>query len=271
MRLLPLAFVVACTGSSTAFELPFEVVVGDAAFDCGATYEGLGDDGVTAWFTDARFYVQDLTFVDAEGEPIPSALEAADAQRDGVVLIDAEDGSGTCATGSPTTHTTITGTVDDAAAVAGVRFVVGVPESLNHVDPLDAAPPLDAPGMFWGWTAGYKFLKVEVATEDREAFWVHVGATGCTGTPGEGFTCGAPNRAAVALDDLSLGEDAVVVDLAALFDGTSVEAAPAEGDGTPGCMSGPTDAECAGVFAALGLAFGDAPAGAQSVFSLGAR
>ncbi len=269
MRLaLGMLLITGCSAVASV-ELPFVAEVGGAPFACGTTFDGIGTSSASVTFTDARVYVHDVQLLDAQGDALEATIDPQEGGIEGVWLLDFEDGTAGCATGSPETNTTLTGEV--AGQVAGVRFTVGVPESLNHLDPLDAQLPLNAPGMFWSWTGGYKFTKVEVTSPAREAFWVHVGASGCTGSPAEGFSCTTPNLATVTVRDLDLTDGAVKVDLGALFADSDVEAPAPEGDTTPGCMSGPTDPECVGVFASLGLPFLEAAGGEQAVFSVGSR
>jgi hypothetical protein len=70
----------------------------------------------------------------------------------------------------------------------------------------------------------------------------------------------------VDLPTFDVDADVVRFDVAALLGGLDLTAAP-EGDTIPGCMSFPDDPECVPVFEALGLPYGDAPGGAQTVFS----
>jgi hypothetical protein len=107
---------------------------------------------------------------------------------------------------------------------------------------------------------------------------VHIGSTGCpvtlaeleSGTEPE--TCTNENRPVITLalgafelEHLESESVQVVIDYAKLVDGVSV--AQDEG-GAPGCMSGPADPECEGVFANLGLSWGGNTASTQSVFTL---
>lgn len=50
-------------------------------------------------------------------------------------------------------------------SIQGIRFAIGVRQSLNHLDPATYPPqhPLAPknPSMHWGWSAGYRFLAAE--------------------------------------------------------------------------------------------------------------
>lgn len=258
-RCLPLLLLSACA-TTVPFELPFAAKVGDEAFACGQEYTGLGTSNGTGTFLDARLYVHAVQLLDGEGNELRTVLDDDAWQRDGVVLLDFEDNTGGCETGSDATHTAITGEVDGRRAVRGARFRVGVPSELNHLDNATAAAPLNEPGMWWSWAGGYKYLKVDLATAVQPGFLFHLGATDCEGTPGSGFSCAWGNVAEVWMDQLELESSVIELDLAALYRDVDVMAESAEDDATPGCMSFAGDPTCPPMFGALGLGFMDEPA-----------
>lgn len=253
--------------SSTA---PFAGLVDGAPFACTGDFV-LGADDVAATFLDARFYVHDVVLL-AGAERRPVTLEEGVFQRGSVALLDFEDGdTNSCDTGSPETHTALTGRVSSTDGVTGVAFVLGVPEAQNHLDVAGAATeaPLNIPSMYWNWTGGYKFLKVDVvADESGRTSFFHLGSAVCSGEPGA-IACERENRVAVELTtgfDLDQG---VAVDFARLFDDLTLAAAPAAGDPVKGCMSAPTDPECTTPLATVfGLAPTDGdPTGIQTLFT----
>ena len=220
------------TADAISVEIPFRARVGGEAFRCGETFSGLGDD---------------------------------------VALLDFEDGSGDCATGSPDTHTALTGTVP-AGDYVGLSSNIGVPDALNHIDAATAEAPLNDTGMWWSWTGGYKFLKIDAGISSVNTFVFHLGATDCAKLEDGTYSCTLENQAAVALADFDPEADAVALDLADLYAASDLSGALAEGDMKPGCMSSEGDPECTQLFAALGLPWGDAGApAAQMVFQVEAR
>ncbi|WP_157673825.1 MbnP family copper-binding protein [Cognaticolwellia beringensis] len=59
-----------------------------------------------------------------------------------------------------------------------IRFTLGVPFQVNHLNPLSQKSPLNLPSMFWVWQTGHKFMRLELATSDDQ--WLfHLGSTGC--------------------------------------------------------------------------------------------
>jgi len=256
-----------CDPPTFAVSVPFRGVVGDADFACGQAIAGLGSTGAAATPRDFRFYVHGVTVTTASGEQ-PLTLDDDDFQHDGIALLDFEDGSAACETGSPLVHDAITGTIPVDEAVTGVAFTVGVPEAQNHLDAATAEAPLNVPSMWWSWAGGYKFMKLDVLVGDdqREAFFHH-GATTCEGTPEAGFSCAFGNSGRYALD-VDPAAQAIAVDLGALYAGIDLDAELAEGDFIRGCMAFSGDPQCPAMFGALGLGFegAAAPTTAQSVF-----
>jgi uncharacterized repeat protein (TIGR04052 family) len=264
--LVVLLFVVGCGAPAVPVELVFEPRVGGAPFACGTTAAGVGSTA-TAWEPqDFRFYAHDFVLLDAEGGE--HALELASDtpwQHEGVALLDFEDGSGACANGTAEVNAAVRGEVHEGEYV-GLRFVLGVPFALNHADAATAASPLNLSTMFWNWQGGYKFLRVEGATTGQpQGAIFHLGSTGCSADANGDVTgCSAENRAVVEVTDFDPTAEPVVADLDALFAGANLDVNAAGSAG--GCMSTPGDADCASVFANLGLLFGDADAGVQSFF-----
>lgn len=254
-------------GNAMAVEIPFTAKVGAQPFDCGQTYDALGTSAATASITDFRFYVHDVALVDQAQNRVPVELDQDGVwQYENVALLDFEDKTGACSNGTTETRTIVRGVVPEGTYV-GLSFKLGVPSALNHLDNASAPSPLNLTALFWAWTSGYKYLRVDsVATGGAGPFNLHLGATSCVGDPamGEDVTCANPNVAQIELAPFDLATDVVVADYAAAV--ADADLLVDEG-GAPGCMSGGMDPECADVFPALGLdlATGD-PAPATLTF-----
>lgn len=121
-------------GDPEQISIPFVARVGADAFACGENDVGIGKDTATMIPGDLRFYVHDVTVVDDAGNDVAVTLDDSDFQNDGVALLDFEDGTGACDTGSPTLNTAITGTVPAGTTVTALRFTIGLPERLNHLN-----------------------------------------------------------------------------------------------------------------------------------------
>ncbi len=167
-------------------------------------------------------------------------------QLQNVALLDFDNGTGSCA-GSTETNYQVKGTVP-AGTYTGIKFTMGIPFDLNHGDVATAAAPLNSTDMFWVWNYGYKFLRVDLSTTGQpDGFFLHVGSTGCNGATATSppTACTELNEAAVTLTGFSAGSDVVVVDLKPVLATTNVDA---DAGDEPGCMSSPTDPECATIF-----------------------
>ncbi len=240
-------------------ELTFLGQVGDQPLDCNTTYEGLIAGGPFT-LADLRFFVSNVTLEAADGTLVEvTPVEDGVHQGDGLALIDLEDGTGNCANATPATNAVFRGTVP-AGEYTGVTFTVGVPESLNHVNPAEQTGPLAQIALHWSWMAGYKHFQLEGATTDGATVLVHLGSKACTGAPPSNYTCAQSNRPEVALTGADPLTTPIVVDLGALF----AEALVA--DGQVFCMSEQSEV-CGSLYGplALDLASGDST-GSASVF-----
>jgi uncharacterized repeat protein (TIGR04052 family) len=264
--------------------LRFAAQVNGQPFACGQSYGGIGTTRSTITPSDYRFYVSEVQLIDASGRAVPVAL-AQDGtwQRDGVALLDFENGSGPCLNGTAATNSTVRGSVP-AGRYTGLRFTLGVPFVPNHGDPTTAPSPLNLTAMFWNWQGGYKFIKFDTASSGQPAtsapphaegggnasgFSVHLGSTLCASpsrTQSPQAECGNPNRVTVQFDRFDAGTQTVVADIGSVLAGANVDVnAPGT---SPGCMSFPKDADCPPVMGALGLAYDGVPApGPQRLFT----
>jgi uncharacterized repeat protein (TIGR04052 family) len=276
---LGLALLSACGSSSDTAQAPvatqrqvavtFEGLVGGEPFSCTTTYAGIGTASSPAGQVltprDFRFYVHDVELVTTTGDAVAvNVAEDGRWQHAGVTLLDFEDASGTCLNGTSRTNAAVLGTVP-AGAYVGLRFKVGVPFALNHLLADDQPSPLNLSAMFWSWTSGYRFMRVEGSTPGA---LLHLGSAGCTlvdaADPRKGSTCTHPNRVQVSFPAFDVDADRVVLDLADLWSATDITT-NVSGPST-GCMSAPTDGDCAPVFQKLGLPYGADAGGAQTLF-----
>ncbi|MBA3548918.1 MAG: metallo-mystery pair system four-Cys motif protein [Nannocystis sp.] len=269
------AALAACdSDSDREVALRFAPVVGDQPFACGEDFDGIGSGASTVTPLDFRMYVHEVALLRSSGERVPVAIrDDGQWQSEGLVLLDFEDGSGACMTGSPATNFEVRGNVPDHGDYVGVEFIVGVPHEQNHLDGAIAPAPLNAQGMWWTWQGGYKYVRLDMRPSTQSEFFYHLGATNCDGSVQDGFECAYANLPSVRIDGFDPGRDTIVVDAAKILAGVDVDHVP-DGvkDTLPGCMAFPGDPECPAMMAPLGLRFEDnAPAGVQTVFSARAR
>jgi uncharacterized repeat protein (TIGR04052 family) len=268
-----LAALSGCGGSdedviSKTFALSFVAKVGDRPFSCTDTFDGVGTTGSSVNALDFRMYVYDVRLVRGDGSEEPLALDQdGQWQRDKIAFLDFEDGTGSCETGSPETRTEVVGTAP-AGDYAGIRFNVGLPPEMNHLDAATAPAPLNIPGMWWSWKGGYKFVRLDLVSTMNPTYFFHLGSTKCEGTVSEGYSCAADNLADIRIDGVDPDSSTIVFDIARFYAASDLDhQVDGETDRTSGCMSFEGDPECPPVFNALGMGFdGVNPSAAQTAF-----
>jgi uncharacterized repeat protein (TIGR04052 family) len=210
-------------GPQRRVTIRFKAEVSGQAFACGQTYANQGSTRVMATPTDLRFFVQDLRLINAAGADVPVRMDTRSPwQVPELALIDFENAQGSCASGNAGTNLEITGEVP-VGSYAGVAFKNGVPAALNHADPALAPAPLkNAPGAYWSWALGYKFLIAELhqvvpAGQIPGTAGVHVGSAACSGD-----VCGRPNRNEIRLSGFNPDSSVIVVDLGTIHAGSDL-------------------------------------------------
>lgn len=239
-------------GGTIPVTIRFKATVGTAAFACGTTYPNQGTSNTAVRPRDFRFYVQSVRLIDAHGQEVPLALDVRSPwQTADVALLDFEDGSADCVDGNPEMNAIVTGTAP-AGTYTGIVFANGVPDALNHGDPLTLPAPLQAGAMTWGWLYGYKFVKAELgaaATPAADAAaglgLVHMGSIGCDNSVDGGspdfngpptVMCSQPNRNEIRLTGFDPTVRTIVADVGAIFAATDLskdEQCHSEGDACP--------------------------------------
>lgn len=262
-------------GGEREIELQFDVRLAGERVACGQTLPALGANRREGSLRDLRFFVHDVQLIDRDGVHV--ALQLSDDglwQSSGVALLDFEDGSADCENGSPELNAQLFGTAPDGDYV-GLAFRIGVPEALNHLDPFQQAAPFGNSGLHWGWTQGYKFLRLDLGLgaadgQAADGYEIHLGSDGCS-REGKKIRCERQNVAQVELRSFDAQRDKVVLDLSALLASVDLVRRPDE-EAVPGCTSKADDDDCAPVFEAFGLSLAHGtPSGKQHVFKVAAR
>lgn len=254
----------------------FAAALGTSALasPCSAPLTGLGSGAAKANLQDLRFYISNLRMITASGGEVKVQLASNSNQltkgSDTVALVDLRDttAKGNCQAGNG--HVSITGTVA-AGNYTAIGFTLGVPESLNHVDPMDPAnAPLDNTDLGWDWTGGKKHLQVEVNPENAASpgtytsgvvktaggaantFVMHLGNTGCSKSAAGVYQCTNINTREVKFPTFDIKTQRVAVDLKALFASSNLQL---DRGGPVGCMSDSADLECQDIWPVLGATF----------------
>ncbi|QSQ12439.1 MbnP family copper-binding protein [Myxococcus landrumensis] len=255
-------------GSKT-YTVRFSPQVRQEALTCEGLYTDIGTSRSTIELLDFEMFVRDVTLVRANGERHPLKLEQDGTwQRDNIALLDFEDGTGTCRTGgTAATRREVVGSAPEHDDYTRLEFKVGLAPERNHLDYQVETAPLDNRDMWWGWQMGYKFVKLDVRTPANAAYVFHLGAVGCKGSVGEGYTCASDSQATIALDDFSPEKNQVVLDVAGLFSELDVNRVPnGTSDMMAGCMSNAGDPECPALYSQFGLAPDGSPKALPKTF-----
>jgi uncharacterized repeat protein (TIGR04052 family) len=258
----------------------FKALVSGKPFSCTQTYTGIGNNADPAKQvfrpSDLRFFVHNVRLVDSSGQDVSVTLtDDGKWQNGGLAMIDFEDGTGTCfyANGNVVTNTMLIGEVP-IGTYNGLKFTVGVPVERNHSVYVDnQQSPLNLSAMYWSWTGGYRFMKIEGMSANDRALpggLLHLGSSGCTANDAvdktKGATCLAANRPEIGFASFDPNHNEVVVDIGTLFKDTDL-ALNTTGTAA-GCMSALDDPECVPMIPKFGLAFGTNSAETQSIFTM---
>jgi len=258
-------------GGLRALTIRFRGKVLERALSCSEEFAGVGSERTRVQPVDFRFYVQDVSLIDKDGKRVPVQLkEQAPWQTRDVALIDLTDVSGSCV-GTPETNDVIVGSVP-SGEYTGIAFSNGVPEQLNHEDPVQHPPPLQVTDLAWSWLTGFRFLVAELQQSAPDAAadsgdagvtqgvgLLHIGSTACKPNMG----CAHAIRNAIQLDRFDPDADAIVADLGALF---------ADADLTQDAQCHSSTELCAPLFARAGIDWksGDSQS-SQSLFRVEPR
>jgi uncharacterized repeat protein (TIGR04052 family) len=133
--------------------------------------------------------------------------------------------------------------------VTAIRFNLGVPFTLNHLNPLIQNSPLNDSSMFWVWQTGHKFLRLEMSSETDD--WLfHLGSTGCKAASAmraPELPCLQPNLQRFHVNtDFSQGEHAIIFDLSKLIHNVTLSR-------QNGCQSEPENVACQQLLTNIGL------------------
>lgn len=126
----------------------------------------------------------------------------------------------------------------DLSIMTAIRFTLGVPFSINHLNPISQNSPLNDSSMFWVWQTGHKFLRFEMVS-GVENWLFHLGSTGCASpsvmrAPEQ--ACLQPNRVNVELP-FNKNSNVIYFDIAQLLKGIKPS-------NTTICQANPLDENC---------------------------
>lgn len=274
-----------------AFTLRFAAIVDGQTVGCNDTLTGFGPGGTDrVAINDIRFYVSNLRFLDADGEPVKVTLDDNEFQyraaTGAVALVDLTGNTeGSCASsdgeGTARVNAVVTGTTE-LARVRSVAFDVGVPQPLMQATiagfSAEGAPsPLDE--MYWSWNSGYRHVVFNFAITDADDVegggFVHFGSRDCGPEGGKALedrdACTFVNTPSVRIDGFDPATDTVGFDLRAVLADLTFRAPIVDPDtrevigDEPGvvCHSSPRNPDCAVLFESFGVSIDDGSADAR--------
>ena len=143
-----LLFALCAHGFAAPLTLNVTLMMDGEPLDWDASYTNAAGQDFTINLL--KFYVSNVALVNADGSEV--ALE-------GLELASFEPGDAT-------TDATFMTLEAPEGSYSGIRFDIGVPRDLNHLDATlqDAPLGVDA-GMYWAWNPGYIFYRLEGQTE----------------------------------------------------------------------------------------------------------
>src|SRR5688500_9420072 len=113
----------ACVDGEKPYTVRFSPQVREQPLTCGQRYTDIGTRRSTLELLDFKLYVREVTLVRANGERHELALEQDGTwQRDSLALLDFEDGTGACDTGSPGVRRELVGTAPGHGDYTALEF-----------------------------------------------------------------------------------------------------------------------------------------------------
>ena len=201
----------------SARETPDEV-----AFIPSYNGESIGCDSVIThsddrWhYTQLQFYISDISLKDSMGKWQKAPLVPSPYQTSNVALLGEN-----CNLGKENSKANWSVILTKQARLINssqIRFTLGLPFAVNHLNPLTQQSPLNVPTMFWGWQQGHKFLRLEMSSSKHD--WLfHLGSVACqSASPLRApiKECRYPNRYTFELP-LSKANPVVIFELSALL------------------------------------------------------
>lgn len=150
------------TGALAApLELKINLRVGDQPLQFGKTYQT--PQGQPYQIELLKMYISEVALVRPDGREVGA---------DGLVLAEFKRGT-------PTQGVSVMKLDVPAGQYRGIRFNVGVPRELNHLDAGTQQMPLGVnSGMYWAWNPGYIFYRLEgvvLLPEGKQKWVIHMG------------------------------------------------------------------------------------------------
>ena len=237
-------FLSSCTKKVVENRLYFIANFNHQAIDCSSSLVV----NMLSWQIDQlQFYISQVDYLTAAGTWHPWTMKTTAYQSNDVALLGAS-----CQNNN---STQVNWQIDfqsvvKPSEVKAIRFNLGVPFTLNHLNPLTQNSPLNDSSMFWVWQTGHKFLRLEMSNKTDD--WLfHLGSTGCKAASAmraPKIPCLQPNLQRFQVNtDFSQEGKAIVFDLSRLIRNVTLSR-------QSGCQSEPENSVCQQLLTNIGLA-----------------
>ena len=145
--------------------LAFAAEANGVAIDCDTQLTGIGSPSTNASVKEFRFYVHDVSLLDNDGNAYSLELKENAWNHQNLALLDFMNKDTSCSGSLKETNKSVNGTVSvsPSTELVTLRFTLGVPSDLNHLDRATAPAPLDQTSLHWNWQNGYKFARFDIA------------------------------------------------------------------------------------------------------------
>ena len=232
-----------CWQKTTDNQLSFIVLYKEQTIDCNSVLV----KGERHWkIQQLQFFISQVEYQTDDGDWYAWPLKTTPYQSDNVALIGSDCADPQWSKGNWSIDFQ---SFEDLNQVSAIRFSLGVPFALNHLNPLLQESPLNDSSMFWVWQTGHKFLRLEMLS-DTDDWLFHLGSTGCKAASAMRAPknpCLQPNFARFELStDFSQGINPIVLDLSKLLNDVELGRQSS-------CQSEPDNEVCQQLFAHLGL------------------
>ncbi len=162
---------VACSGEKTSKQLSVAISFKQQLIGCNSEFK-LSDN---RWqLGQVQFFIANVELQNHQGQWQPMLLKVTANQSAQLALLGQN-----CVAGDNGNWQLVFADDLELSQYQKMRFQLGVPFDVNHLNPLTQPSPLNDSSMFWVWQTGHKFARIELQSEADN--WVfHLGSTGCS-------------------------------------------------------------------------------------------
>lgn len=238
-----------CFQNKQPTKILFQPKYRDIALNCESSFSaedggGIKSGGLQKWqYQQLQFYIHGVEVNTSKNGWQPWMMTKNSNQASNVALL-----GETCNESNEDSNWQLElAPLEDDVAITDIRFTLGVPFALNHLNPLTQPSPINDSSMFWGWQGGHKFMRIELLAKDDD--WLfHLGSTGCKALSpvrAPKSECLYPNRVSISLP-FTHQTSTIVFDLAVLIRDINLTR-------KNGCQSAIDEDSCKTLFKNLGM------------------